>query len=51
VVDALNGRVHEMHVAAISMCRKDLKDQILEVITTNPYYAQVKESLQQNNVQ
>jgi hypothetical protein len=32
-VDALSKRVHEMHVATISMCGTDLKDRILEVIT------------------
>jgi hypothetical protein len=33
------------------MCKTNLKDRILEAITTNPHYAQVKERLQQNNVQ
>jgi hypothetical protein len=51
VVDALSGRVHEMHVAAISMYRKNLKDESLEPIKTYPDYAQFKERLQQNNVQ
>jgi hypothetical protein len=51
VVDAFNKRVHEMHVATISMCKTDLKDKILESITTDPHYAQIKEILQQNNVQ
>ena len=50
VVDALNKRVHKMHVATISMCKKKSKDRILEAITTHPHYAQVKERLQQNNV-
>jgi hypothetical protein len=51
VVDALNKRVHEMHAVTISMCRIDLNDRILEAIIVDLYYAQVKESLQQNNVQ
>jgi hypothetical protein len=49
--DALSRRVHEMHVAAISVCRTDLKHRILESIIADPHYAQVKEYLQQNNVQ
>jgi hypothetical protein len=51
VVDALNRRVHKMHATTISMYMTDLKDRILEVVTTNQHYVQVKESLQQNNVQ
>jgi hypothetical protein len=42
VVDALNIRVHEVNATTISMCRKDLKDIILEVVTTYPHYAQAK---------
>jgi hypothetical protein len=35
VVDALSRTAHEVHVSAINMYRKDLKDKIIE--TTNSY--------------
>jgi hypothetical protein len=31
MVDALNKRVHEMHVTTISMYKFDLRDQILDI--------------------
>jgi hypothetical protein len=31
MVDALNRRVHEMHVTTISMYKFDLRDQILDI--------------------
>jgi hypothetical protein len=40
VVDALNRRVHELHVTAISMYQSDLKDRIIEVVKS---YLQYKE--------
>jgi hypothetical protein len=45
VVDALNIRVHKMHATTISMYRTDLKERILEVVTIDQHYVQVKESL------
>jgi hypothetical protein len=51
VDNALSRRVHKMHATIISMYMIDLKDIILEVVTTDQHYVQVKESLQQNNVQ
>jgi Mg2+ and Co2+ transporter CorA len=51
VVDALSRRVHKMHDTTISMYMIDLKDRILEVVTTDQHYVQVKESLQQNILQ
>jgi hypothetical protein len=51
VANTLSRRVHEMHVATISMCRTDLKDIILEAITIDPHCALVKKRLQQNSVQ
>jgi hypothetical protein len=51
VVDALNRRVHEMHATTISMYCSDLKRRILEVVTSDQHYAQVKEGLQQGNLQ
>jgi len=40
-----------MDVATISMCKTDLKDKILEVVTIEHHYAQIKKFLQQKNVQ
>jgi hypothetical protein len=34
VVDTLNKRVHEMHATTINMYGTDLKDKVLEAITT-----------------
>jgi hypothetical protein len=46
VVDALNIRVHEMHDTTISMYNLYLKDIILEAVTLNQHYVQIKEKLQ-----
>jgi hypothetical protein len=35
VVDALSGRDHEVHIAVISLYKKDLKDKI--IAATNSY--------------
>jgi hypothetical protein len=51
VVDALNRRVHLMHATTVSMHQSDLKRRILDVVVTDQHYLQVKESLQQENVQ
>jgi hypothetical protein len=51
VVDALNRGVHLMHATTISMHQSDLKHKILNVVVTDQHYLQVKESLQQENVQ
>jgi hypothetical protein len=51
VVDALNRRVHLMHATTVSMHQSDLKRIILDVVVTDQHYLQVKESLQQENVQ
>jgi hypothetical protein len=45
VLDAFNIRVHEMYDKNISMCMIDLKYRILEVVTTDQHYVQVKERL------
>jgi hypothetical protein len=49
VVDALSIRVHKMNVV-ISIYRTHLKYRILEAITSDQHYVQVKERLQKNNV-
>jgi hypothetical protein len=51
VVDALSRRVHLMHATTVSMHQSDLKRRILDVVVTDQHYLQVKESLQQENVQ
>jgi hypothetical protein len=39
MVDALNIRVHEMHVTTISMHSSYFKSRILEVVKIDPHYA------------
>jgi hypothetical protein len=51
VVDAINRRVHLMHATTVSMHQSDLKSIILDVVVTYQHYLQVKESLQQEDVQ
>jgi hypothetical protein len=51
VVDALNKRVHEMHVTTISMCKFDLRNRILEVVTSEEHYLHIKDGLQQESLQ
>jgi hypothetical protein len=51
VVDALSRRVHLMHATAVSMHQSDLKRRILDGLVTDQHYLQVKEKLQQGNVQ
>jgi hypothetical protein len=50
VVDALNRRAREMHMAAIIMYNIYLKDIILEATNSNQQYLQTKEALQQGNL-
>jgi hypothetical protein len=51
VVDALNKRVHEMHAKTISMYQSYLKDRILEVAKSDQKYMEVREKIQQGNLQ
>jgi hypothetical protein len=51
VSDALSRRVHTMHATAVSMHRSDLKRRILDGLVTEQHYLQVKERLQQGDVQ
>jgi hypothetical protein len=46
VVDALNRRAHEKHIAAISMYRIDLQDKIIAAANSNQHYSNIKEKLQ-----
>ena len=50
VADALSRKMHVMHVAAISTGKSDLRDKILEAVTTDEHYQQVKDGLQQQKV-
>jgi hypothetical protein len=45
VVDALDRRVHEVHISAISMFNTDLKDIILEAANLHQQYLKIKETL------
>jgi hypothetical protein len=49
VADALSRRAHEVHVAAISMCRTDLKDKIIVAANSDQQYLSIKEKLQEGN--
>jgi hypothetical protein len=51
VADALSRRVHLMHATTVSMHQSDLKSIILDDLVTYQHYLQVKESLQQGDVQ
>ena len=43
--------MHLMHATTVSMHQSELKRRILNVVVTNHHYLQVKESLQQGDVQ
>jgi hypothetical protein len=47
VDDALNMRAHEVYVATINMCMKNMKDQIIVATNSNQQYVKIKETLQQ----
>jgi hypothetical protein len=47
VVDALNKRVHEMHVTTISMYQPYLSNRILEFSKLDMRYEDIKDTLQQ----
>jgi hypothetical protein len=51
VIDALSGRVHEMHTTSISMYKSYLKDKILEASKLDQHYMETKEKLQEGNNQ
>jgi len=51
VVDALSKRAHEMHMEANNMYISYLKDKIIEATISNQQYLQIKETLQQGNLQ
>jgi hypothetical protein len=51
VSNALSRRVHIMHPTTVSMHQSDLKRRILDGLVIDQHYLQVKENLQQGNVQ
>jgi hypothetical protein len=51
VFDALSRRVHIMHATTVSMHQSDLKRRILDGLVTDQHYLQVRENLQQGDVQ
>jgi hypothetical protein len=51
VADALSRRVHLMHATVVSMHHSELKINFLDDLVTDQRYLQVKESLQQGDVQ
>jgi hypothetical protein len=51
VIDALNRRSHEVHIAAINMHRKNMKDKIVVTTNSDQHYLKIKEILKQGNFQ
>jgi hypothetical protein len=51
VADALKGRAHEVHVSSINIYKIYLKDKNLEATNLDQHYLQIKENLQQSNLQ
>jgi hypothetical protein len=51
VANAISRRIHAMHATNISMCKSDLRNIILEAVTSNEHCFRIKEGLQQQNVQ
>jgi hypothetical protein len=47
VVDALSGKVHELHAIAISMYKTEIKDKILEDTNVDLQYRGLVAKLQQ----
>jgi hypothetical protein len=51
VVDAPNKRAHEMDVATINMYKINIKYKIIEATNSDQHYLQIKQTLQQGNLQ
>ena len=49
--DALNRKIHEIHVASLSTCQPDLRQQIINHIVEDEVYVQIKDKLQQQNLE
>src|SRR5882762_7301926 len=51
VADALSRKMQEMHVASLSICQSNLRQQIIDHVTGDELYGQVKDKLQQQNIE
>jgi hypothetical protein len=51
VVDALNRRSHEMHIASLSMYMTNMKYKIIATTNLDQQYLRIKQTLQQGNFQ
>ena len=51
VVDALSRKVQEIHMASLSICKSDLRQQIVNHTAGEEIYVQVKDKLQQQNLE
>ena len=51
VVDALSRKVHEMHLASLSIFQSDLREQIVNHAIEYELYVQVKHKLQQQSLE
>ena len=51
VADALSRKVHEMHVASLRTCQPYLRQQIINHIVEDEVYLQIKDKLQQQNLE
>ena len=47
VTDALSRKMQEVHVASLSICQSDLRQQIVNHVAGDELYEQVKDKLQQ----
>ena len=51
VADALSRTVHEMHVEYLNTCQPYLRQQIINNISKDEVYVQIKDKLQQQNLE
>ena len=51
VADAFSRKVHEMHVASLSTCQLGLRQHIINHIVEDEVYLQIKDKLQQQNLE
>ena len=51
MVDALSRKVHEMHLASLSIFQSDLRQQIVNHTAEDEMYVQVKDKLQQQSLE
>ena len=51
VADALNRKMHEIHVASLSVCQSDLRRLIVNHTVEDELYVQVKDKFQQHNLE